>query len=162
MKCDRCGSYAINPGKHGRDKKSDLDLCDVCYWRKRAEEAEARAERLLLRIRDAVGAVNLPDRSNVKEEREKPGATHKLPLGAVVIYRDGDRRAKLIVVQHSRDCDESPLYMVGERPIIPPGDKLYSMAYLVYRLHAGWFVGNVPLSLLRDTGERVTIDNWQQ
>lgn len=34
--CKKCGSYAINPRKHGRDN-SDLDLCDVCYWRKRAE-----------------------------------------------------------------------------------------------------------------------------
>ena len=34
--CKTCGSYAINPGKHGRDDM-DLDLCDVCYWRKRAE-----------------------------------------------------------------------------------------------------------------------------
>ena len=34
--CDRCGSYAINHHCHGRDG-SDGDLCDVCYWRKRAE-----------------------------------------------------------------------------------------------------------------------------
>lgn len=32
-----CDSKMINPGKHGRDETSDLDLCDVCYWRKRAE-----------------------------------------------------------------------------------------------------------------------------
>ena len=31
-----CGSHAINPGQSGRDDTSDLDLCDVCYWRKRA------------------------------------------------------------------------------------------------------------------------------
>jgi len=31
-----CGSYAINPTNHGRDG-SDSNLCDVCYWRKRAE-----------------------------------------------------------------------------------------------------------------------------
>lgn len=35
-KCKRCGSYAINHDHHGRDG-SDADLCDVCYWRKRAE-----------------------------------------------------------------------------------------------------------------------------
>lgn len=34
-KCIQCGSYAINPHLHGRDG-TDLDLCDVCYWRKRA------------------------------------------------------------------------------------------------------------------------------
>lgn len=40
-KCTRCGSYAVNPGRSGRDESSDLDLCDVCYWRKRAEQAVA-------------------------------------------------------------------------------------------------------------------------
>lgn len=37
--CNRCGSYAINPSCHGRDQ-SDLNLCDVCYWRKRAESGQ--------------------------------------------------------------------------------------------------------------------------
>lgn len=31
-----CASYAINPHLHGRDPGVDLDLCDACYWRKRA------------------------------------------------------------------------------------------------------------------------------
>ena len=35
-RCSRCGSFAINHHCHGRDG-SDPDLCDVCYWRKRAE-----------------------------------------------------------------------------------------------------------------------------
>ena len=35
--CKTCGSYAINPHCHGREAGVDLDLCDVCYWRKRAE-----------------------------------------------------------------------------------------------------------------------------
>lgn len=35
--CTRCGSHAINHHLHGRDG-SDGDLCDVCYWRKRAEQ----------------------------------------------------------------------------------------------------------------------------
>ena len=34
-KCKKCGSHAINHNLHGRDG-SDADLCDVCYWRKRA------------------------------------------------------------------------------------------------------------------------------
>lgn len=33
-KCNACGSHAINHHLHGRDG-NDLDLCDVCYWRKR-------------------------------------------------------------------------------------------------------------------------------
>lgn len=32
----QCGSYAINPILHGRTEGIDLNLCDVCYWRKRA------------------------------------------------------------------------------------------------------------------------------
>ena len=39
MRCKRCQSHAINPGMQGRDETSDLDLCDVCYWRVRAESA---------------------------------------------------------------------------------------------------------------------------
>lgn len=39
--CKRCGSYAINHHCHGRDG-SDDDLCDVCYWRSRAEAKVAK------------------------------------------------------------------------------------------------------------------------
>jgi len=38
MTCKRCYSHAINHHCHGRDG-SDKDLCDVCFWRKRAEAA---------------------------------------------------------------------------------------------------------------------------
>lgn len=41
-RCERCGSYAINHHSHGRDG-SDAELCDVCYWRKRAESVVAAA-----------------------------------------------------------------------------------------------------------------------
>ena len=34
-KCKQCGSHAINHNSHGRDG-TDGELCDVCYWRKRA------------------------------------------------------------------------------------------------------------------------------
>ena len=40
-KCKNCGSYAINHHAHGRDG-SDGHLCDVCYWRRRAEQDGAR------------------------------------------------------------------------------------------------------------------------
>mgnify|MGYP000567807005 CR=1 FL=1 len=36
--CTACGSYAINHKSHGRDG-SEPELCDVCFWRKRAEAA---------------------------------------------------------------------------------------------------------------------------
>ena len=37
MKCTRCHSHAINEHLHGRFVGNDGELCDVCYWRKRAE-----------------------------------------------------------------------------------------------------------------------------
>ena len=40
LKCKLCGSYAVNPGHHGRpdyDAGVDHDLCDVCYWKTRYE-----------------------------------------------------------------------------------------------------------------------------
>lgn len=42
MSCKNCGSYAINPYLHGRKPGIDLDLCDVCYWWKRAEDGIRR------------------------------------------------------------------------------------------------------------------------
>ena len=39
-KCSRCGSHAINPHCHDRNPELYLDLCDVCYWRKCAEDAQ--------------------------------------------------------------------------------------------------------------------------
>jgi hypothetical protein len=43
----QCGSYAINTHCHGRTPGVDLELCDVCYWRTRAEGLEKeRAEML--------------------------------------------------------------------------------------------------------------------
>lgn len=35
--CFECSSYAINPHMYGREPNTDLHLCDVCYWRKRAK-----------------------------------------------------------------------------------------------------------------------------
>ncbi len=40
-----CGSWAINHGSHGRDG-SDGHLCDVCYWRRRAEHAAVAIDRM--------------------------------------------------------------------------------------------------------------------
>jgi hypothetical protein len=37
MTCKRCGSHAINHHLHGRDE-SEPELCDVCFWRKKAED----------------------------------------------------------------------------------------------------------------------------
>lgn len=57
MKKCKCGSFAINPGFHGRGQE-DLDLCDVCYWRKRAE----LAQEAFFILRDRPAGVELNDR----------------------------------------------------------------------------------------------------
>ena len=44
--CKKCGSFAINHGIHGRDG-SDPGLCDVCYWRKRADVMAALIRELV-------------------------------------------------------------------------------------------------------------------
>lgn len=49
MKCCKCGSQAINHGLHRRDG-SDGDLCDVCYWRKRADDLVAAASKAVYLI----------------------------------------------------------------------------------------------------------------
>ena len=41
-----CWSCAINPHAHGRELGVDLDLCDVCYWRKRAKASQRRVAAL--------------------------------------------------------------------------------------------------------------------
>ena len=50
MKCTRCPSYAINPNcdEVGRDK-TRMDLCDVCWWRNKAEKIEAAGDKLAAR-----------------------------------------------------------------------------------------------------------------
>ena len=59
MRCVRCYSYAINHAQHGRDG-SDGDLCDVCYWRARAEYPAAAA-RVPLTDEQIVAALRLCD-----------------------------------------------------------------------------------------------------
>jgi hypothetical protein len=106
----------------------------------------------------------------VATKPEAPGAPHTLPVGAVVIYaindpedpRHGDR-ARMVIVQHSRDVGGDPLYMAAQEPIAPPPEeyKVFSPGYLAYRLCAGWYVGNAPLSRFTDTGERVTVQRFE-
>ena len=40
-----CYSYAVNQTSHGREAGVDTHLCDVCYWRTRAELAKADGYR---------------------------------------------------------------------------------------------------------------------
>lgn len=94
---------------------------------------------------------------------------HELPIGQRVIYvapnNGGDHQTVIFegyVVQHSRDVDGTPLYMVAQRPVAPPPDefKLYSLPYLVYRLHAGCYVGNTGRGSLVDRHEKVKVPGF--
>ena len=73
-KC-KCGSYAINPHHHGRNPAVDLDLCDVCYWRKRAT-AQSPAVREL--VEAAIDALWWVENSN-----EQKGRTLRASIAAV-------------------------------------------------------------------------------
>lgn len=73
MKCTRCSSYAINPHCHDRDD-TRLDLCDVCWWRNRAEMLESH----ITRLEHAGMHATLPD-ANVIDRREWDEAVRKRP-----------------------------------------------------------------------------------
>lgn len=47
MNCKICASFAINPHLYDREPDVDLNLCDVCYWRKRATEEREAFARLV-------------------------------------------------------------------------------------------------------------------
>ena len=65
-KCARCGSYAINHHSHGRDG-SGPELCDVCYWRSRAEKLAPVAQPTDEDIHEALM------RADPKAKRLPPG-----------------------------------------------------------------------------------------
>lgn len=46
----KCGSHAINPNHHGREKGVDLELCDVCYWRNQATKREKALKKATVLI----------------------------------------------------------------------------------------------------------------
>ena len=55
-KCKVCGSFAINHHLHGRDG-SDDELCDVCFWVKRAKSHDELVKRLAV-MTELVGKMN--------------------------------------------------------------------------------------------------------
>ncbi len=80
--CIRCGSFAINPTMHGRTPSESLDLCDVCYWRKRAEDGR----KLVVKVIDGHVQVNLED---LKECREFIDAVNEFSVEDIEWMRAG-------------------------------------------------------------------------
>ena len=50
--CKRCGSTQTNLGKDGRGDKHP-ELCDACYWRKRAKKLKAKLRALEIEIEES-------------------------------------------------------------------------------------------------------------
>lgn len=95
--CKRCYSYAINPDNHGRKKGIDLNLCDVCYWRKRAEELKSRTVKGLLSnstYRDMI-------RYLVDGARSMAGSLHPDHMDDVREYIEEIRQALLVLVDYA-------------------------------------------------------------
>ncbi len=66
-----CGSYAINDHLHGRAKGADLDLCDVCYWRVRAEALHLLSNEKTSMLLDAVVLIKKRLRSDTEKVRNE-------------------------------------------------------------------------------------------
>ena len=74
MKKCKCGSYAIN--RHNQTKESDLNSCDVCYWKARFDSSNKDLElaKTLLKNAELVG----PDYVNIEHRGEWKKLKHKL------------------------------------------------------------------------------------
>lgn len=59
--CKKCGSHAVNPHLHGRKPGGDLELCDVCYWRERADKILIAAEEWSLYVVEGCAPITLVD-----------------------------------------------------------------------------------------------------
>lgn len=58
-RCVVCGGYEIKNHLYRRDG-SDSHLCDVCYWRKRYNAANERAEKLQAKIDESQKQAPVP------------------------------------------------------------------------------------------------------
>lgn len=113
MRCSRCHSYAINPTDHGRLPDVDLDLCDVCYWRVRAEVLPRVLDRLAA---SELRAVEYGDRiveaGGADMNRGQFLRMNTLVIERVLEHRHGDLR----------DTRLEPRHGCGSRPSVDPGD----------------------------------------
>jgi len=77
-RCIECSSYAINPRHDGRDGVSDLNLCNVCYWRKRANQRLALLTEMMdsinFSVQHAMSTIDKKDIDKIIKKYEKRGA----------------------------------------------------------------------------------------
>ena len=86
MQCKRCKSHAINPQCHGRDD-TDIDLCDVCYWRKRAEISRWKSMETAPKDRDILLKVLKKSIDHAAHQMNGCGGNETIVLQG---YFDGD------------------------------------------------------------------------
>jgi hypothetical protein len=122
-RCTRCQSYDINPNQKGRDN-TRLDLCDVCYWRDRAETAEKRPERGQLAL-DVYMRVCVAMDSHPHEEAESGDALADI-LG--VILSGGT--LSLSDPFSEREC----VLLDILQDLYPPEHALWSIIYNEHRM----------------------------
>lgn len=125
-KCKECGSYAINPNLYERDG-TDLDLCDVHFWMKRAKVAESR-------LREA--------------EQQEPVAWVAEKANAIPQYFDDERAAHV----YCPGYEVSPLFALPKpAPVsVPDGWKEAAIAWEVCAsIHREWAKGKDALYTTR-------------
>lgn len=70
-RCKLCGSYAINPGHHGRPEwkeNVDHDLCDTCFWKARYDRVRSLLRETIQCIPGHAGAGDFSREQRVRAE----------------------------------------------------------------------------------------------
>lgn len=87
-----------------------------------------------------------------------------LPIGAVVMFEQEERRCRMVIVAQSPEPARDPemLYFAvqyrGDLVYVGwPDLPLYSLEFLSYHLESGWTVGNADRHLFTDTCTRVRV-----
>ena len=95
-KCKICGSYAINPHSHGRKPRVDVDLCDVCYWRTRAEVSKVALEKIWDRTAKAypLSIITMPKHALDTFELANPKRFQKLLAQALAMAEASEKAKK--------------------------------------------------------------------
>jgi hypothetical protein len=84
----KCGSYAINLHRHGRDL-TDTESCDVCYWRHRAEAAVDAEREACAQLLYAAAARIVPAEARRSNEIDRHAADVLVRYGDAIRQRAG-------------------------------------------------------------------------
>ncbi len=94
---------------------------------------------------------------------------HNIPLGSIVevemvydvsigdITQSLKGTIKLYVVSHGRDCDGTPLYIIGDIPVAYPNVKTFSQEWMQYKAFCKISDHGYPEESLKQTGKVVEL-----